>query len=86
MSELIRLENIHKSYRMGTEVLPVLRGVNLSVNEGEFVAIMGASGSGKSTLLHIAGALDRPDSFVVENTPGNKDNLSRGEVIFRTPG
>ncbi len=61
MSELIRLQNIHKAYWMGPDLVPVLRGIDLSVNQGEFVAIMGASGSGKSTLLHIAGALDTPD-------------------------
>jgi lipoprotein-releasing system ATP-binding protein len=60
---LIRLANIHKTYQMGNAVIPVLRGVNISLEEGEFVAIMGQSGSGKSTLLHIAGALDRPDRF-----------------------
>jgi ABC-type lipoprotein export system ATPase subunit len=61
MSELIRLQNIHKAYWMGPDRVPVLRGIDLAVKQGEFVAIMGASGSGKSTLLHIAGALDTPD-------------------------
>jgi ABC-type lipoprotein export system ATPase subunit len=67
MSELIRLQNIHKAYWMGPDRVPVLRGVDLSVQKGEFVAIMGASGSGKSTLLHIAGALDTPDPAPLAN-------------------
>ncbi|HUO09046.1 MAG TPA: ABC transporter ATP-binding protein [Phycisphaerae bacterium] len=80
MSELIRLQNIHKSYEMGPDMVPVLRGVDLVVNEGEFVAIMGASGSGKSTLLHIAGVLDQPDEF---SPNGNGKKNARGEVFFR---
>src|SRR5688500_1515662 len=62
MSEVIRVEDLHKTYRMGDVEVPALRGVNLSIDRGEFVAIMGASGSGKSTFMNIVGCLDRPTS------------------------
>ena len=59
-SVIIRADNVHKSYALGRNELPVLKGVDLSANRGEFLAIMGSSGSGKSTLLHVLGALDVP--------------------------
>ena len=61
---MIEIENITKVYRMGRLEVPVLHGVSLRIEPGEFVAITGQSGSGKSTLLHILGLLDRPTSGV----------------------
>jgi len=58
---MIEIKDLHKSYKMGTNSLHVLKGINFEVNEGEMVAIMGSSGSGKSTLLNILGILDEAD-------------------------
>jgi putative ABC transport system ATP-binding protein len=60
MSELIRVKELCKTYRMGDVEVPALRGVNLAIRQGDFVAVMGSSGSGKSTFMNILGCLDRP--------------------------
>ncbi len=57
---IVRLENVVKTYRMGTTDVPVLKNINISVKRGEFAGIMGTSGSGKSTLLNLLGLLDVP--------------------------
>lgn len=62
MADLVVVEQLAKTYRLGDETIRALNGVDLAVPKGRFAAIMGASGSGKTTLLHLVGGLDLPDS------------------------
>jgi lipoprotein-releasing system ATP-binding protein len=82
--ELLAAHYIRKSYRRGTIEIPVLQGVALAVDEGEFVAIVGPSGCGKTTLLHLLATLDRPDSGEVCFQGHRIDNLpTAGRDILR---
>ena len=79
---LIRTENLHKIYHRGQETVEALRGVDLTVEEGEFLTVMGPSGCGKSTLLHLIGGIDRPTEghvFVdgVDLSTLNEEELTR---------
>ncbi len=62
MKDIIRLENIHRNFTVGDEIVHALRGISFTICEREFVTIMGSSGSGKSTLLNLLGCLDTPTS------------------------
>lgn len=78
---MIHLENIRKAYRLGEVNVPVLKGIDLDIQSGEYAAIMGMSGSGKSTLMNIIGCLDRPSSgkYYLEDrelTTYNDDELA----------
>ena len=58
--EVIKLVNVHKTYLLGIEGVPALRGVGLTINDGEFITILGTSGGGKTTMLNIIGTIDKP--------------------------
>jgi putative ABC transport system ATP-binding protein len=80
MSSLIQVQDLVKVYSLGEVEVRALQGVSLSIDRGEFVAIMGASGSGKSTFMNIVGFLDQPTSgqYLLEGING--ENLSRDEL------
>ncbi len=80
MSALIKLKDIHKSYPLDGFELEILKGINLSIDAGEFVAIMGPSGSGKSTLMNILGCLDTPNSGEYILNGENVENLNSDQL------
>lgn len=82
MATMIWIESIAKTYRLGEINVPVLKEINLSIEEGEYVAIMGVSGSGKSTLMNIIGCLDRPTSgcYVLEGR--NLNTFEDNELAY----
>lgn len=82
--EILKCEGVRKVYGSGDNQVAALDGIDLSVNKGEFVAIVGASGSGKSTLLHILGSVDKPTGGKVMIEGTDLSNLNRTQAaIFR---
>lgn len=79
-SALIEIQDLTKVYQMGDTSLPALAGVSLSIDEGEYVAIVGASGSGKSTLMNMIGLLDRPTDGVYQIRGQRADGLTGREL------
>jgi putative ABC transport system ATP-binding protein len=82
MAAMIWMEDITKTYRLGEVDVPVLKGIDLTIAEGEYVSIMGVSGSGKSTLMNILGCLDRPTNghYVLEGR--NLTTLNNDELAY----
>ncbi|WP_374609479.1 ABC transporter ATP-binding protein [Thermomonas sp.] len=80
MSTLVSIRNLHKTYQRGPEKVDVLRGIDLDIDKGDFVALMGPSGSGKTTLLNLIGGLDSPSSGSIEVDGGRIDNLGSGQL------
>ena len=89
-NDVLEFNDVWKTYKMGAEDIQALRGVNLTVSRGSFIAIMGPSGSGKSTLLHLAGILDTPSKGTVlmdgknikEYTTNEQATLRRKNIGF----
>ncbi|MFL0247667.1 ABC transporter ATP-binding protein [Candidatus Clostridium stratigraminis] len=82
--EILRVENLFKTYGKGENQVEALKNINMSINRGEFAAIVGASGSGKSTLLHLLGGLDRPtEGKVIIDGESIYDYKEEQLAIFR---
>jgi len=77
---MIEVKNLKKSYQLGSQELEVLKGINFTINKGEYVAIMGPSGSGKSTLMNIIGCLDTPTSGSYKLNGKEVVNMSDDEL------
>lgn len=82
--EILKVENLVKTYGQGDNIVNAVDNISLSVNKGEFVAIVGASGSGKSTLLHLLGGVDRPTSGKIYIDGNEINNMNNDKLaIFR---
>ncbi|HWB19626.1 MAG TPA: ABC transporter ATP-binding protein [Phycisphaerales bacterium] len=80
----IHIQGLKKNYELGNRVVPALRGIDLTISDSGFYAIMGPSGSGKSTLLHLMAALDHPDEGAIEISGRRIDGLSEAQLtLFR---
>ena len=77
---IVEVKNIQRNYQQGEHVVRALRGVDLTIQKGEFTALMGPSGSGKTTLLNIIGGLDKPNEGEVHIDGQNLSALSSGEL------
>jgi putative ABC transport system ATP-binding protein len=82
MSDLVTVRDVHKFFTRGSERIDVLKGVNLTVPEGDFLALMGPSGSGKTTLLNLMGGLDQPSSGSIE-IAGVQTTKLRGSALSK---
>src|SRR5690349_2095693 len=80
MADLIRLTDVKKDYSRGKEKIAIFDGLNMHIEQGDFVAIMGPSGSGKTTLLNLLGGTDRPSAGTITFDGKNIDKLSEGQL------
>lgn len=81
---IVEIKNLKRIFKTGNQKVSALNGIDLDINEGEFVAIVGASGSGKTTLLHLMGALDIPTEGKIKIRDCEISKLSKDEqIIFR---
>ena len=80
MATLVSIRDLHKTYRRGPEKVDVLHGIDLDIEQGDFVALMGPSGSGKTTLLNLIGGLDTPTTGAIEVAGQRIDQMSGGQL------
>ena len=80
MNELVRVQDVHKHFTRGSERIDVLKGVNLEIPKGDFLALMGPSGSGKTTLLNLIGGLDTPTGGAIDVNGVPVSSLSGGQL------
>ena len=80
MSTLVSIRNLHKTYQRGPEKVDVLNGIDIDIEDGDFVALMGPSGSGKTTLLNLIGGLDSPSTGSIEIAGAHIESMGSGQL------